>query len=284
MTGSVIKIGDFSKICQVSVKALRHWDKIGLLNPAVTDEQSGYRYYAIEQVETVNRIQAMKLMGLSLTQVSELLHDNPTPEEIRAMLRLKRSQLLEEIEHAESMLGAIESRLKSIEHRGAMPDYEVTLKPVPETNVLAIREVVPDMERLVDLLFETYPYANKGSGTKLMAVFHDEGYYREHIDVEVGFPAEQRQTMIELNRERRMTVRTLAPIDTMACTVHRGSWNTLSEGYVHLGRWINEQGYQITGAGREIFHHIDRAELSGEIKTETVTEIQFPVTRSSGGN
>lgn len=45
----MLKIGDFSKICQVSIKSLRHWDGIGLLKPALIDSHSSYRYYRTEE-------------------------------------------------------------------------------------------------------------------------------------------------------------------------------------------------------------------------------------------
>ena len=38
-------IGEFSKFCCISARMLRHYDRIGLLHPAATDEQNGYRYY-----------------------------------------------------------------------------------------------------------------------------------------------------------------------------------------------------------------------------------------------
>ena len=47
----MLQIGEFSKICQVSVKTLRHYDKIGLLAPAEVDRFTGYRYYRVEQID-----------------------------------------------------------------------------------------------------------------------------------------------------------------------------------------------------------------------------------------
>ena len=44
-------IGEFSKICQVSVKTLHHYDRIDLLKPQKVDPFTGYRYYEKEQME-----------------------------------------------------------------------------------------------------------------------------------------------------------------------------------------------------------------------------------------
>ena len=46
-----LKIGEFSKLMQVTVKTLRHYESIGLLLPSEVDESSGYRYYRLEQMQ-----------------------------------------------------------------------------------------------------------------------------------------------------------------------------------------------------------------------------------------
>ena len=42
-----LKIGEFSRLMQVTVKTLRHYESLGLLIPAEVDDSSGYRYYTI---------------------------------------------------------------------------------------------------------------------------------------------------------------------------------------------------------------------------------------------
>ena len=53
----MLSIGQMSKICAVSVKTLRHYDKIGLLKPRYTDAANGYRYYEEDQIGTMLLIQ-----------------------------------------------------------------------------------------------------------------------------------------------------------------------------------------------------------------------------------
>ncbi len=274
----MLRIGEFSKICQVSVKALRHWDAIGLLNPTVIDPVTSYRYYSINQVGDVNRVMALKAMGLGLAQISDMMQSpsSLTTDDIRAMLRLKQVELHQQITDAADMLMLIESRLKQIDNAGTLPDYEVVLKSAEARLVLAVREVVPDMERLVALLAETHPYARQREGTNLLAVFHDDAYELEQIDVEVAFPVESASVKpIPLANSRQMQVTQLPGIELLASTVHHGEWLSLSQAYIHLGGWIETNNYQIVGAGREIFHHID---WHGEQKA-TVTELQFPVVK-----
>lgn len=269
----MFKIGEFSKICMVSVKALRHWDAEGVLKPASIDADTGYRYYAIDQIAEVNRILAMRAMGLGLPQIKSLLRDHPSADDLRAMLALKRAQLEQEIDEAASMLRMVEARLRQIDTTAAAPPYEVVIKSADPIEITAVRAVVPTMNALVDLLRETHPYALSTLGTNLMAVFHDEAYEIEKIDVEVGFPSATGAQLIPLANKRAMKPVALPAVPMMAVTVHRGPWLSLSEGYTALGRWIDESGYEISGPGREIYHHIDwESEQSS-----TVTELQFPV-------
>jgi DNA-binding transcriptional MerR regulator len=273
---TMLRIGDFSKICQVSVKALRHWDSVGLLKPALIDPQTGYRYYSIEQVRTVNQVLAFRAMGLGLPQIAQLLNDNPTTADMCAMLRLKQAELAQQIEAAHTMLEVVESRLMQIDHEGGLPGYEVAVKTAEPQPILSIRETVPTMEGLVHLLHETHPYARQKENTNLLAVFYDEGYDRDQIDVEVGFRIEDGSSKpIPLANGRYMLPGTLPGTDLLAYTVHKGEWLTLSNGYVHLGRWIDNNGYEIVGSGREIFHHIDWENQ----QKDTVTELQFPVAK-----
>lgn len=69
----MFQIGQFARLSQVSAKALRHWDEIGLLRPARVDRQTEYRYYSGVQLPRVQRILSLRELGLSLAQVGEVL-------------------------------------------------------------------------------------------------------------------------------------------------------------------------------------------------------------------
>ena len=65
----MLKIGEFSRLSQVTVKTLHHYDDLGLLRPAHIDQETGYRYYTVEQLPRIHRIMAIKELGLSLEQI-----------------------------------------------------------------------------------------------------------------------------------------------------------------------------------------------------------------------
>ena len=88
-----MQIGDFSKLSFVTVKTLRYYDEIGLFKPARVDELTGYRYYLASQLPRLNRIVALKNMGLSLEEVARLLKDDVSVSSILDLLQAKQAEI-----------------------------------------------------------------------------------------------------------------------------------------------------------------------------------------------
>ena len=82
----MLKIGEFAWLGQVTVETLRHYDRLGLLKPEQLDPFTGYRYYALEQLPRLNRILALKDLGLSLEEITRMLARPVKPDEIRSIL------------------------------------------------------------------------------------------------------------------------------------------------------------------------------------------------------
>src|SRR5438128_819456 len=124
----MFRIGEFSRLTQVTVKALRYYDEVGLLQPAAVDELTGYRYYALNQVPRLNRILALKELGLSLEQIALLLHETISLSQLQAMLHDKRAELEARIREEHARLARVEARLRQIEQEESLTGYEVRLK------------------------------------------------------------------------------------------------------------------------------------------------------------
>jgi DNA-binding transcriptional MerR regulator len=106
----MLKIGDLSRLAQVSVKTLRYYSNLGLLKPEWIDRFTGYRYYAPEQLARLNRILALRDLGFSLEQIGGLLSEWVTAEELRGMLRLRRAELEHSLNEERSRLSRVEAR------------------------------------------------------------------------------------------------------------------------------------------------------------------------------
>src|SRR6476661_8840594 len=100
----MFRIGEFARMGQVSVRTLRHYDELGLLEPVEIDRFTGYRYYSTGQLPRLNRIVALKEVGLSLEQIGQLLDADLTPEQLEAMLKLKQVELCQQLDEIKTQL------------------------------------------------------------------------------------------------------------------------------------------------------------------------------------
>jgi len=117
----MIKIGEMSKICNVSVQTLRYYDKIGLLKADKVEESSGYRYYSPEKVRTFQRIEYLKKTGLTLDEI-KLYFNAPIKEQYR-ILEGKKQFLYDSIQKTRNKINKID-RLCEDSEMGLIPITE----------------------------------------------------------------------------------------------------------------------------------------------------------------
>ena len=79
----------------VSVQALRHYGKIGLLKPSYVNHETGYRYYTADQFHVIDRIRYLQNFGMSLSEISQVLSQGTTEGLVRALQKRKRETLRE---------------------------------------------------------------------------------------------------------------------------------------------------------------------------------------------
>ena len=118
----MFRIGEFSKIAQTPISVLRYYDRIGLFQPAHTDQFTSYRYYSADQLPDLNRILALKEIGLTLDQIRRMVLDDVSAEEIRGMLALRKAQVEQAVQDEIQRLRVIEARLKQIDAQGVLTD------------------------------------------------------------------------------------------------------------------------------------------------------------------
>ena len=116
-------IGELAKACGVTVRALHHYDEIGLLS-AGRRTASGHRRYIEEDVRRLYRIRALQMLGLPLAEIGAALG---TPADDMGSLRtLLERQLLHLRQHAEQVQ-AVQDRIRDLLSRidgAAMPAPE----------------------------------------------------------------------------------------------------------------------------------------------------------------
>jgi DNA-binding transcriptional MerR regulator len=274
----MFKIGDFSRLSMVSVKALRYYDERGLLRPARVDEETGYRYYSTDQLLRLNRILALKDMGLSLEQIALLLDQEPTPDQIRGMLRLKQVELHQQLIEGQARLTRIEAWLQAFEQEVTMPAYDVILKKVEPIRVAQALGTAPSMEQIgpiLDSLFDkVFTHITQHGATiagPAITVYYDPEFRERDVNVGACMPIQG-----PLSDGEQVKVIELPAVKTMASVIHRGSFSTLNQAYNAILKWIEANGYRINGFNREVNLEYER----GGDQSKFVSEVQFPVEKS----
>src|SRR4030042_140797 len=139
----MFKIGDFSRLSRISVKALRYYDEIGLLEPVQVDQFTSYRYYSADQLPRLHYILALKDTGLSLEEIATLVNNSPNPSQMRDIFILKQAELRQRLNEEQKRLEQVENLLKQIEKEGKMPDYKIVVKNVERQLVSSVRGILP---------------------------------------------------------------------------------------------------------------------------------------------
>jgi DNA-binding transcriptional MerR regulator len=277
----MFRIGEFAQIARVSGRLLRYYDGIGLLRPDRTDAQTGYRYYTAGQLSKLNRILALKELGLSLDQIARMLDNAVSAEEIRGMLMLRKAELESSLQEEATRLRHIESRLQQIDEQGTLKDYDVVIKSVPRQPFLALRAVYPRMEDVMatlrDVARTVTARVPAQARDHLLVVAHSD-FDDEDLDLEIGFGLTREvKRGVRLPDRREMTTRELPGVETLATLVRSGPIYQSHLAFGALGIWMEANGYRVAGPCREIFLDAPLQSVDAHI----VMEIQFPVAKAA---
>jgi len=281
----MFRIGDFSRLAQVTVRTLRLYDELGLLKPAQIDKFTDYRYYTIEQLPRLNRILAFKDLGFSLEQIADLLNGNLSDEQLRAMLTAKQAEIEQELAASQARLARVAARLQQIEQEGQPSKYDVVLKTAEPVWIASVRGNVPKLELMPQIRCEHLQmlYAALASaGVKILDpeifIYHNTEYTETDIDMETG-------TVIDRTEAKRLspggavTARELPAAKQLASTIHRGAPSEVTQAIIALFTWIGANGLTSVGAIREHHLHWREMELNETNYTQVTMEVQIPVAR-----
>lgn len=107
--GKYFSIGQISKLNNLSVQTLRHYEKVGILKPSYINSESGYRYYTMKDFNTIDLIKQCKAMGLSLEEIKEVTNNYTSLESIADILRNQKELIGKKIKELENIKNKVES-------------------------------------------------------------------------------------------------------------------------------------------------------------------------------
>ncbi|MEW9702727.1 MerR family transcriptional regulator [Paenibacillus sp. SI8] len=278
----MIKIGLFSKIAQVTIRTLRHYDEIGLIKPIWIDPQTNYRFYAYEQLSLVHQIQALKDIGLSLEQIKDMIDGQISIDATIRILADHKTLIVNELREKNEQLNRIDSRLNQLRHIGQQPKYEIVLKQVPSLFVASTRRIVPlpmDMplyrcEMFNDL--ERWLLQNDCLMDQEYVFYHMSEFIETDFDIEAAVSIQMNQK--NLAATDTIQLRELPSEPLVASLIHRGKFMDVGEALSELFKWLGFNGYSPTGSVREI--HLFGRENHCRNYNDVLVELQIPVAKN----
>lgn len=263
---TLYKIGMFAAMNRVSIKALRFYEERGLLHPAYINEENGYRYYKLSQMADLHKITALKSAGFTLDEI--LLINSGVDEE--SIIQKKKSEILSQVAELTKQVAILDGYLTKHDGRIRVP---VLIKAVPETTVAYMRSRIDSYDCIFDLMprmgelmevagcecaLPEYCFTN----------YLEAGYKETDILIEVC------EAVSGFKKETDGLKFKTMPATNVASAYHRGSYADFHETYSELIRYIEDNGYKISGPIRECY--IDGI-WNKESEEEWLTEIQIPI-------
>ena len=268
-------IGEYARIAQVSKRLLRYYDEIGLFQPVKIDPESGHRYYSASQLPELNRILALKDLGLSLNQIQRFVRDDISPAEIQGMLSLKKAELEQQVLGELQRIRTIESRLKQIQDRDHLV-RDVIVKQVPQQRFVSARQVLFQTDSPDDFFWSVVnalTQGNRANNGQMTIVFHEDGIESDYIDMELGKSLDRTSRLsLTINNGITLTDKFL-PSATMATFVPQTTDCSKLLGYNAIAEWVEANHYDLAGAVRLVF--LELPKQPGD--DDYIMEIQFPV-------
>ncbi|MBN2810956.1 MAG: MerR family transcriptional regulator [Spirochaetales bacterium] len=270
------RIGLFSKITKVTVKALRFYEEEGLVVPEYVDPSNGYRYYTSSQLPVMFNIAALRQCGFSIPEIRSVIEGKNAAE-----IYIERKKELEErSRETERQIASIDHYLKTLEKERTMP-YQIYVKELPQALVYSLKTVVSSYDEYFSLMPQMAGELEKINPS--LACVEDppycfirylDGEYRDR-DISIEFcEAVMDKGNGKLPEGYRF--QTIHRVPEAACVLHKGPYSTLSAAYSAVFSWIENNGYIPSDCPRESY--IDGI-WNKDSEDEWLTELQVPLKR-----
>jgi DNA-binding transcriptional MerR regulator len=270
----VYGIGTVARLGQVSVRTLRHYDDLGLLEPAHVDPATGYRYYTPDQVLRLHRILVLRDLGVPLSEIGRLIDDDVTVEQLRGILRLRQAEARAQLTTQTEQLTRVEIRLAQLEE-GPMTAYEVIVKRLEPRRVVTVSKDLAGVDQISEACSRMYPQLHAAlerhrvafHGLSL-ALYEDTGDEDRPLRLTTALPVPDDVT---IDTDGVATIE-LPAVERAATTVVRGAPDQFHEAFRALHEWIDRTGDRATPFDRELYIDCDGPHDSWVTELQTILE------------
>lgn len=265
------KIGEFSKLCQVTVKTLRYYEEIGLLTPLEVDKWTGYRYYDTNQLRQMARIAYLKRLGFSLEEITCQLEQSSDYLDTE-LIKSKIEQCNGELERLKWRLAELEKTL----HKQEKMMEKVFEKSLPARIFATHRRKIESYQELFNLCPNIIGPEMQRLGCECpepqycFTVEYNEEYA---VDIDI----EYFEAVAKAGEDSDLIkFKSLPEVPVALCINHNGAYEKMPETFADLYAYAEANGYKLSDRPR--FCYIDGI-WNKDCVDEWLTEIQLPVKR-----
>ncbi|MGM0900380.1 MAG: MerR family transcriptional regulator [Bacillota bacterium] len=268
---NLFTIGEMAKLHNMTMKTLRYYDEIGLLEPIQIDASNGYRYYSTEQFEQLNTIQYLKKLGFSLKEIKGHL-DHRDIDGFLELLEKQKKLTEQKIKELERVSRRFQNRINDIKSAQEIIELEVVkIVKINERQIVRLMEKIHSEPEMEVSLRQLENLANMNSSIFIGGV---------GLTVDVNDLKNQNfkyNSIFILTEEEdiQSPLVTTFQKGTYASIYYRGDHNNSLPYYKILLDYIQKNDLQIIGDAIErtiIDHYISKN------KEDYLTEIQIQVT------
>lgn len=240
------KIGEFSKIAELTVKALRYYDDIGLLKPVKVDAENGYRFYDDESYRKAKVIKILKSYDFGIQEMLEAVPRIVEGDDLAAFLMEKHQQLTDRIHSAQKLQKAIEISVESLKEAVSMgKESVVCIKEIPDAHIASLRYTgkYSDMGEHISELFKAVGGSVNGP---IVALYYDESFMEDGAEIEVAVPVKK---SVEKGQVKSRTLTG----GKFLSVIHIGPYERLCDSYKTAMDYLEANGLKTKTPSREVY-------------------------------
>ena len=252
---SLFQIGEVTKILGVTRKTLLVFEEMGLLTPAVKDEESGYRYYSADNMTQIRAIRSLQSLGLTLKEVEQYYYDTENIDIYLARLMELRASL--------------DKNIQMLQVRAAKRgDLTVRKTTLPRQVCYCRRYTCEDVSDAANKLRDTY----------IAAAHSGKMYMLGRMFTMRMSPATDKLDLmccIPVTDDFDGPQRTEFPETPALCIYYRGPYEETGLAIGALLQYVKENNIAVAGPFRSIF--MEGPPNRGEKKEDYITQIAVPI-------
>jgi len=238
------KISEFSKITNITVKALRYYDEENILTPSYRDEENSYRYYDERDFEKAQLIILLRNLDFSISEIKEVLGHCENIADLSYYLEEKKTMIERKIDEEKELIRKIHLCIKPTYVEGNCMNYKIEVKDFQPVTVESIRYKgkYSDVGKYIGKIYKA---AKGNTSGKPFNCYHDTEF-KENADIEICVPT------IKLISSYNITAKKLPAIKAI-CTTHLGSYESLNFAYKALIDYATNHNIKCLTPSREVY-------------------------------